>query len=141
MTVDAHRVAVSIDVSGLATRLENEALRLITDFSQQGLVGEELARAVTDGLLGLSDAPIEKAARGASSEAFNLGRNLEAQRRVGDIQQVVRTEVLDENTCPPCRQLDGSTYTVNSTEYFENMPPNKCDGRELCRGFYIYEAA
>jgi hypothetical protein len=132
---------VGIDVSSLATRLENEAMRLITDLSQQGLTGEALANAVADGLRNLSDAPVDRAARGASSESFNLGRNLEAQRRMGDIQMAVRTEVLDENTCDPCRALDGLTVTVNSDAYFENMPPNGCDGRELCRGFYIYEVA
>lgn len=138
ITADAHRIGVEIDISELAGRLEREALRLINDLSQQGLSGNELADAVADGLKSLSDAPVDRAARGAASESFNLGRNLEAQRRLGDIQQVVRTEVLDENTCPPCYELDGKIETMNTPEYFENMPPNKCDGRTLCRGFYIY---
>lgn len=141
ITGDAHRVAVEIDVSSLATRLETEALRLVNDLSQQGVSGEDLARQVSDGLRSLSDAPVDKAARGAVSESFNLGRNLEAQRRAAEIGDVVRSEILDENTCPPCRQLDGAVYEINSAEYFEHMPPNDCDGRELCRGFYIYRAA
>ena len=108
ITGDAHRVAVEIDVSTLATRLETEALRLINDFSQQGLSGDSLAEKVSEGLRSLSDAPVDKAARGASSESFNLGRNLEAQRRSDAIGEVVRSEILDQATCEPCRALDGN---------------------------------
>lgn len=133
-------VAVDIDVSELIGRLEREALRLITDLSQQGLEGDALADAVSDGLKALSDAPISRAARGATSEAFNLGRNLAAQQSADRIDRVVRTEILDENTCDPCLALDGKVVAMNSDEYFELMPPNKCDGRELCRGFYEYMA-
>ena len=39
VTADAHTVAVGIDVSTLAQRLEAEALRLIKLFSGQGLEG------------------------------------------------------------------------------------------------------
>ncbi len=140
VTAGSHRVAVEIDVSTIAQRLEAEALRLIKQFSQQGLEGEALADAVSEGLRQLSDAPITKASRGAASEAFNLGRNLVAQEKEEEIKTVTRTEILDGSTCPPCRKLDGTTYIVNTPEYFEFMPPLKCDGRELCRGFYLYEA-
>lgn len=142
VTDAAHVVGVEIDLSDLASRLEREALRLINDLSQQGLTGDALADAVASGLRALSDAPVDRAARGAASEAFNLGRNLGAQAEAGRIETVVRSEVLDQNTCPPCADLDGKTVEMNSPEYFEFMPPNGCDGRELCRGFYVYlEAA
>lgn len=141
ITADAHRVAVEIDVSEIASRLEREALRLVSDLTQQGVSDDELVRGVQDGLRSLSDAPVQRAARGAVGESFNLGRNLEFQRRVNDIARVVRTEVLDRETCPPCRELDGLTFSVNSHEFFEFMPPNKCNGWEQCRGFYIPEAA
>jgi hypothetical protein len=138
VTGEAITVGVEIDISELAGRLEREAMRLINDLSQQGFSGEELANRVSAGLINLSDAPITAAARGASSESFNLGRNLAAQSSSGQITNVVRTEILDENTCPPCQALDGVTVTLNSEEYFRLMPPNLCDGRELCRGFYLY---
>jgi hypothetical protein len=141
ITSDAHRVAVEIDVSELVGRLEREALRLVNDLTQQGLSGDDLARAVSDGLRELSDVPIDRAARGAVGEAFNLGRNLEAQRRLTDIARVTRSEILDENTCAYCREVDGATAEINTERYFELMPPNGCAGREQCRGFYIYEAA
>ena len=154
VTADAHRVAVEIDVSETTGRVEREALRLISDLSQQGLEGEALADAVSQGLGDLSDAPLRKTARGAVSEGFNLGRNLEAQERIEEIQEVVRVEVLDRDTCTEkrhgdgvarCFELDfsksGTVYQVNSPEYFEFMPPNKCDGRIFCRGFMLYRRA
>lgn len=135
ITADAHRVAVEIDVSEIAGRLEREALRLINDLSQQGLTGNDLARAVADGLRAMSDAPVERKGREAVGEAFNLGRNLEFQRQ--NVARVVRTEILDAATCGPCHELDGREFDVNTPDYFEFFPPNKCDGREQCRGFYM----
>jgi hypothetical protein len=88
--------------------------------------------------MSLSDAPVSDAARGATSESFNLGRNLGAQAQAGDISQVVRTEILDQNTCDPCARVDGTSVEMNSDEYFALMPPNLCEGRDLCRGFYVY---
>lgn len=141
VTADAHRVGVEIDVSEIVSRLEREALRLVNDYSQQGLTGDALAEAVSEGLRGLSDVPLERAGRGAASEAFNLGRNLQVQQEPEMIGSVIRTEVMDRNTCDPCRALDGREVAIDSPEYLELMPPNRCLGRELCRGFYIYEAA
>lgn len=138
VTQEAVSVGVEIDLSGLATRLEREAMRLIVDLSQQGIEGAELAERVAAGLMDLSDRPIQDAARGASSESFNLGRNLAAQESADTIKRVVRTEVLDQNTCDPCWNVDGTVVEMNTDEYFRLMPPNLCDGRELCRGFYMY---
>lgn len=141
VTNAAHRVGVEIDVSELGSRMEREAMRLITDLTQQGVTGKELADRVDAGLMSLSDRPIADAARGASSEAFNLGRNLSAQEAASKIGKVVRSEILDQNTCDYCRAVDGQTVEFSSDEYLRLMPPNGCEGRELCRGFYVYERA
>lgn len=141
VTEEAFRVRADIDLSEFYERLRLETLQQITDLSQQGYRGEELADRVIGALNNLSDTPTEQAARGAASEAFNLGRNVEVQKDPAAVGQVVRSEVLDENTCEPCRLLDGAIYEINSPEYFQDMPPNHCDGRDLCRGFYLYRAA
>ena len=137
VTSDAFLVQASIDVDEMLARLVNETRRSLNDNAQKGLTGEALAQAVTADLENLSDTPIEQAGRGAASESFNLGRNLGIQQRLDQIDVVVRTEVLDENTCDPCRSLDGQVFQVNTPAYFENMPPNQCEGRDLCRGFYL----
>lgn len=141
VTDEALRLRATLDLSEFGNRLQNEAARLLADYQQQGLTGDALADAVTADLESLFDPAFERAGREATNEAFNLGRNVEAQARQASIGTVVRTEILDDNTCPPCRALDGFTTTLNGPGYFENMPPNGCDGGEQCRGFYIYEAA
>lgn len=138
VTSSAFEVRAEIDLQSVYDRLRSNTLRLMEDFSQQGLSGQDLADAVVSGLKDLSDTPVEQAGRGATTEAFNLGRNLAAQGSLNQIANVIRTEILDGNTCDPCRALDGFTTTVNGPGYFENMPPNQCDGWDLCRGFYMY---
>jgi hypothetical protein len=138
VTSQAFNVRVRIDLDAFYTRLENESLRLLNELGQQGLEGAELADRVVAGLNSLPDAPIERMGRASTAEAFNLGRNLAAQDNLTKIREAVRTEVLDENTCTPCRLLDGTRVLPNTDEYFELMPPRLCDGKEFCRGFYLY---
>jgi hypothetical protein len=141
VTNEALQAKVDIDLSDIYTRLQNRATELLTDAQQRGLDGEALADYVVGGVRDLSTAPIERAGRSATSEAYNLGRNLAAQQNEAAIGRVVRTEILDDATCDPCIELDGFTTEINSPAYFVNMPPNHCEGREMCRGFYMYEAA
>jgi hypothetical protein len=141
VTEEAFRVRADIDLTDFYERFRKETLQQYTDLSQQGYRGEELADRIIAALNELSDRPIEESARGATTEAFNLGRNLEIQKAPALVGEVVRTEILDGNTCEPCRLLDGAVYQVNSPEYFQDMPPNHCDGRDFCRGFYLVRAA
>lgn len=135
---EAFRVRAEIDLDSFYQRLVNETRRLMADLQQQGLSGQRLADAVTDGLKNLSDKPILDMGRASTSEAFNLGRNIAAQEDADAVASVVRSEILDENTCPTCELLDGLVVQMNTPEYFRNMPPNGCEGRERCRGFYLY---
>ena len=141
VTGEAFKVRTEIDLDSFYQRLLNEARRQMADLQQQGFGGGELADRLSASLNNLSDTPIEQMGRASTSEAFNLGRNLAAQGETGIITQVVRTEVLDENTCDPCRMADGTVVEMNTPEYFEYMPPNLCDGRDQCRGFYLYRAS
>jgi len=140
VTTEALKVRVTIDLSRIGNRLQNEALRLTTDYQQRGLTGKVLADAVAGDLESLFALDIERAGREATHEAFALGRNLEAQANAPRIGMVVRSEILDQNTCDPCMGLDGRTVAFNSPDYFELMPPNFCDGREQCRGVYLYRS-
>lgn len=155
-----HRVYAQVDLTEIGARLESETLRLYAEGSRTGLRGQELADFVDAGLHDLSDTDIEEAARGASSQANNLGRNLGAQSSA--VGTATRSALFDENTCPPCRALDGTVVqkngpVVSATQeaiammgelgidpnspgaYFDLMPPAGCDGLDLCRDFYLYE--
>jgi hypothetical protein len=140
-TADARIVSVEIQVDELAGRLTREAKRLAADARLRGLTGEALANDVRNGLNRLSDVLLEKQSREAAGSEFNAGRNIEIQKRAEEIANVVRTAILDKNTCGPCGALDGSTYEVNTDAYHDNHPPRKCDGREMCRCFYMPVAA
>ncbi len=145
VTDEAFRTTVEIDLDAFYTRLRAETLAAMKEFQQQGLTGKALADAVAQRLRSLSDVPLEAAGRQSTAEAFNLGRNIAAQERAAEIKEVVRTEILDANTCAACFLLDFSnsreTYVFNSREYFEFMPPRKCFGRTNCRGFYLFRSA
>lgn len=148
VTSNAFESSITADMTELFEgRIFPETIRLLEDFSQRGLTGHALADAIADGLKDLSPIPVERVARASATEAFNLGRNLAAQPRQGQIAQVVRTAILDVDTCTEedygdglkrCRELDGFSTTVNGPGYFEHMPPNDCEGRGNCRCFYLY---
>lgn len=162
VTAEALEAKVGIDFSDFYVRLGNRAAELLADGQQRGLVGDALADFVIDGVNALSDEPIERAGRAATSEAFNLGRNLEAQRRIDEIEVAVRSEILDDRTCGPCNVLDGAVVKVNGPvvsisapgaallrangvdpdsdlAYVALMPPNFCRGEDYCRGDLIYQ--
>lgn len=130
-----------IDLGDVYARLLSEGATALKDLQQQGLAGDELADAWAARVNALSDQLIEDAGRASTSEAFNLGRNLEAQAQSPQIGEAIRTEILDKSTCDPCRSLDGKVVEFNSPDYFRYMPPNFCEGREFCRGFYLYRKA
>lgn len=138
---EAFRNQVDIDVSAVANRMRNEAARSIADHMQRGLAGDALAEAVLADLDPLFDAQVERSGRAAVHEAFAHGRNLEAQVQADTIGEVVRSAILDPNTCPPCINRDGNVYELNTPAYFDDMPPNHCEGGEQCRCIYIYRVA
>lgn len=164
VTNEALAAKVEVDLRDFYTRLQNRAVELQIDAQQRNLSGKELADYVTGGLRDLSRAPIEQAGRAATSEAYNLGRNLEAQRRLPEIGQAVRSAILDQNTCRNCRALDLIVVEVNGPvvsisaagaallrdngvdpdgpdAYFAVMPPNFCEGEDLCRDEFLYRRA
>jgi len=131
----------TIDLEDANARILDALRWVMTNPSFSNLSGPELADAFDAATADMSDAPIERAAQEAINKADSLGRNQAAQRNAPFIARVVRSEILDQNTCDPCIGLDGTVYEMNSPEYWENFPPAKCDGRELGRCLYIYEAA
>lgn len=164
VTSEYLKAKVDIDLRDFYTRLQNRAVELMADAQQRGLAGDDLAAYVTDGLKALSTVPIEQAGRAATSEAYNLGRNMEAQRRLPEIGEAVRSAILDERTCSHCIALDGAVVEINgpiveiSAEgeqlmrdngidpdgpdaYFALMPPNFCKGEDYCRDEFLYRRA
>lgn len=93
----------------------------------------------------LSQTTLERIAANATSTVVAEARDSvieEIVRRTGVENPritVVRSAVLDRNTCGECNRLDGERYLYGSDTYYEDMPPNWCEGENMCRCVYIYE--
>ena len=134
---EINNTRATIDAGALLSRLEDEAIAFLESAYRRGLTGEQIAAELEVFLSELSDKPVGQLARKSTTVAFNMGRDDEIKSRAEEIAFVVRTEILDSATCGPCAGLDGTSYQVGTDAYEENMPPNKCDGGDRCRGFYV----
>jgi hypothetical protein len=131
-------VLVQLDVTGLVTRLQQQATQQYNLLLGQGLQPEQVADGLQSYFGSLSDRQIRDMGRNSTAVAFNLGRNVTIQELKDDLEpNAIRTEVLDENTCPPCERLHGFTTEINSPAYFAKSPPAYCDGQRRCRGFWL----
>jgi len=131
-------VLVNVDLNSLANRLQNRTVAEFNRLFSQGLKPGEIAKQLDLFLKSISDRQIAEMARASTSTSFNLGRNIAVQDLKGTLKPTaIRTEVLDKNTCTPCRALHGKKVIIGSDEYLENLPPAFCEGRKRCRGFYL----
>lgn len=132
------KVLVELDLSNLAQRLQSQVVGEYNRLLTQGLDNDGIADELDLFLKTISDRQVREMARTSTSTSFNLGRNIAVQELKDQIQPfAVRTEVLDSNTCTPCRRLNGKRVRIGSDAYFRNLPPAQCKGRLRCRGFYL----
>lgn len=85
-------------------------------------------------------AALRKQAPLAANRIYNLGRmdEIKAQHSRGMIEVVVRSAILDANTCETCEGEDGAIYRP---EVAPPLPDAYCDGGDLCRCIYIPDIA
>lgn len=85
-----------------------------------------------------------------ASEAVAAGLNAGRDRVLKAVDEdpeiegtlvATRNEVLDKNTCEECERLDGYEATYGTDDFYKNSPPNFCEGRGRCRGFWDIEPA
>ncbi len=133
------RTQAAISIDNLWERMKGEFLNEWTTLNRQGLSPEEMERQLLDFLGDLSTGFEQDIARQSTGVAVSEGRDMaiKSAAEAGDVEFAVRSEILDEATCPPCELLDGTVYEIGSAEYDENMPPAKCDGGARCRGIMI----
>ncbi len=130
---------VGSSIDQMWARAKEEFLGEWERLSRQNLTDPDMARRLETFIEELSLKPVDKLARQGSTVAYSQGRNATTltAEDAGEVFFVVRSEVLDTNTCRPCSILDGEIFAVGSSEYFANMPPSQCDGGDFCRGIYI----
>ncbi len=137
-----HTLAV-LDVGNMWDRMLGEFLGEWGRLDRQGLDSAAMEAEMRSFMDGLSNKPEERLARTSSGVAYNQGRSAEILSAAveGLTQFVVRSEQLDRNTCVACAALDGEVFEIGTPDYFEFLPPAKCLGGDLCRGFPVAVAA
>ncbi|MET8334370.1 phage portal protein family protein [Streptosporangium canum] len=116
--------------SGLASAGAREAIRQATPDAS----GEAVAAAVVEHLEGLSDAWLREQLGGALSAAQSDGRF--AVLDAAPEATYYASEVLDQNTCPKCVEIDGHEFADLAEAKATYAPGGyiDCDGRLRCRG-------
>ena len=85
----------------------------------------------------LSDKELRKVSRISASEAFNLGRQEQAEE-IG-IKSITSSALIDDNTCDYCRGMDGKRWTPgNEPAGLKEPPYDECDGKDRCRCIWIF---
>ena len=132
-------------VTELSNRLKGSLLNNGLNMIREG----QTDRLMLEGTItALSDRAIQSAAGMTVSEALNLGRESVAKRNENLVEEAVYSAILDENVCPVCSGLNGTSYQVGTQAYEDAKPPRsvggvveECHGRNRCRCTYIYRFA
>jgi len=131
-------VTVALMASELAVSAGREAMRLATP----GADGQHVADQVGQFLQGLAEAGPRGHLAGAMSAAQNRARHATFTQPGAPRGQLMATEVLDQSTCDPCEQINGTVFGNTDdpaavAEAFAAYPMGGytlCEGRERCRG-------
>lgn len=121
----------------LGLRRVTSASRNAMVLSQEGRSGEEVAQEVDTDLDDLSDDPDRRALGAAMSAAQNTGRM--AVLNVAPPGSYFASEALDNNSCKPCRSIDGYEFTTlkEANAAYPNGGYIQCQGGDRCRGTMI----
>jgi HK97 family phage portal protein len=119
--------------AGLALSAGAEALRV----ASPGMDGEAVADAVREHLDSLTDAQPRAALGAAVTAAQNAGRF--ETLAVAPTAAYFASEQLDDNTCAPCRKVEGTRYDSldEAKEDYPTAGYRKCDGGSRCRGTIV----
>lgn len=97
----------------------------------------QVAAAVDEHLAALSGAAVEEQVGAAMTAAQNEGRM--AVLAVAPPAEYTATEILDKNSCKPCRDIDGTRYTTlpDARTAYPTGGYTGCLGGARCRGTLV----
>jgi hypothetical protein len=131
------RAAARTTARILGLSLVNSAARRALQLIGLGRSGKQVADQVDTHLRSLTDAQPKESIGAALTTAQNEGRL--AVLRVAPTGEYTASEILDRNTCAPCRSVDGKTF--GSLSEAESAYPSgnyaKCLGGTRCRGTFV----
>jgi hypothetical protein len=125
----------------LAQQAGTKALQTVRAASDPALDAADSGDTVDVFLGGLSDTPLKDQLSAALTAAENAGRVsvLEADPSSEGSATYSATELLDDNTCEPCAEIDGEEF--GSLSDAEDAYPSggyiECDGGLRCRGTVV----
>lgn len=98
---------------------------------------QQVAAAVDEHLANLSGAAVEEQVGAAMTAAQNEGRM--AVLAVAPPAEYTATEILDKNSCKPCRDIDGTRYTTlpDARAAYPTGGYTGCLGGARCRGTLV----
>ena len=98
----------------------------------------EVAAEVKDYIGGLSDAFLTEQSNAAVMQALNTGRR--EFMRANKPEHVYASELMDENTCSPCADVDGTEWDTVEAAEADAYPAGgyiECEGGGRCRGTLV----
>lgn len=139
-TVDYTALAV-VEANGLVGRVARQVADTAGTAARVAVPASatppEVAAAAATQIEALTPALVERAAGGAAARAQLAGR-VEALE-VSPYRDIYASELLDANTCGPCRAIDGTRYDTIE-EAMRDYPAGGfagCEGMENCRGTLV----
>lgn len=121
----------------MATSLVQSATRTALRLFGRGTTPELVTAGVEQGLEDLTDAGPRESVGGAVTQAQNEGRR--TVLAVAPPGRYFASEVLDRNSCKPCRDIDGTEYPSLGTAMvaYPSGGYRKCLGGSRCRGTIV----
>jgi len=132
----AIRPFAMLSVSFLTMKLYNEWRKELTRQKGMGIVD---SLALNEVLVSLTNNDFKREMREKVTEIFGFGRNSELKKHEDKIENFVRSEIMDQNTCKACLAVDGQEFKSTDSVYsdFVRGPYTRCEGHDLCRGLNI----
>lgn len=109
-----------------------------TGVGSEAKTASEVGAEVKSYLAGLSDSFLAEQANAAIMQAINTGRR--EFMRANKPEHVYASELMDENTCPPCAEVDGTEWDTVEAAEADAYPAGgyiDCDGGARCRGTLV----
>lgn len=122
-----------------AERLKESAMNVMLAAARSGMPPGEAAQRIQEAADEITDRSSRQLVMNTLGDAFGLGRQVEAHRQRDYIGEAEYSAILDENTCDPCRQLDGRTGQLD--EPAMQVPNPNCAGERYgssCRCVLVF---
>ena len=131
------RPLAELAVSSLANKLTENWKK---EISRQKALGIFNLERLMEILVNLSKNDFKREMTEATMQTFGHGRTNQAMKYSDQIEKVIRSEIMDRNTCKNCEKIDGEEFDINDP-FFQRMaggPFLECEGNFMCRGINIY---